>query len=474
MKDSSTTDSTHVHATQAYDDIIKSFGAFNGIEIGAEYTESVSEAIERASELLNQIVDNKKGVHYLKGDLAEVWHTETANISAVAKGYENEYFIAPRDSSVIDITGSDALEFLKYQLKYFKTPEDTAKAISDPRYFGLLKLVPTDQLKEVKEAAYLLYLKNLNTRPEQAANYLHTYQVATDTVKAGNVESTPLGEQEALKIVKEIQRDKFSGKEHGLSLSEYIEWTDIARASGEAALTAAITTIALKIAPELLSLLKKAISDENIDLSDVQRLGAKAFEGGVEGSLRGGIAAFITIACRTGKLGSALMDVNPSVIGVTTAVAINCIKNAFSLYSGHITPYEYVDNCLRDSLVLGLGISGMVLGQILIPIPILGSVMGNIVGTLFATAIYTGAKTFLLQPMLLSGFTFFGLVKQDYTLPRKVLDEMGIDTIDLDMIEIEHLDLERVDLELIDLDRIEFTMLERGFVKVDVVGNIMI
>lgn len=474
MKNSSTTDSIHVNATQAYDDIIKSYGASNGIDIGTKYTESVGEAIDRANELLKQIVDNKKGVHYLKGDLAEVWHTETANISAVAKGKGNEYFIAPRDSSVIDITGSDALEFLNYQLKYFKTPEDTVKAISDPKYLGLLKLVPTDQLKEVKEAAKTLYLKNLNTRPEQAANYLHTYQVATDTVKAGNVESTPLSEQEAIQIVKEIQRDKFSGKEHGLSLSEYTEWTDIARVSGEAALTATITTIALKIAPELLSLLKKALSDENIDLSDVQRLGARALEGGVEGSLRGGIAAFITIACKTEKLGTSLLDINPSIIGVATAVAINCIKKAFSLYSGHITQYEYVDNCLRDSLVLGLGISGMVLGQILIPIPILGSVIGNIVGTIFATAIYTAAKTYLLQPMLLSGFTFFGLVNQEYTLSKKVLEEMGIDTIDIDLIEIEHKDLKTVDLELINLDKIEFTMLDRGFVKVNVIGNIMI
>ncbi|HQL13185.1 MAG TPA: hypothetical protein PLN88_03930 [Candidatus Cloacimonadota bacterium] len=464
----------HDRANHAYNDVIKNFGTYTGIGKGVKYTESVNETIERASELLKQIADNKKDTHYLKGDLAEVWHTETANICAVAKGKGYQYFIAPRDSSVIDVTGSDALEFLKYQLKYYKTPEDTAKAISNPKYFGLLKLVPADQLKEVKDAAYSLYLKNVNTRPEQAANYLHTYQVATDRVIAGNVRSTPLSEQEALQIVKEIQRDKFYGKDYGLSLSEYIGWMDIARASGDAALTAAVTTVAMKIAPDLFSLIKKALLDENIDLSDVQKLGSKALEGGVEGSLRGGIAAFITIACKTGKLGTSLMQIDPSIIGVATAVAIDCIKNAFSLYSGKITSYEYVDNCLRDSLILGLGISGMVMGQILIPVPILGSVIGNIVGTLFATIIYTGAKTFLLQPMLLSGFTFFGLVKQDYSLPEKVLDEMGIDTIDLDHIGIERLDHEAVDLELIDLDRIKFTMLERGFVKVDVVGNVVI
>ncbi len=474
MKDSSTIDIMHNGAIQAYNDVIKTYGTFNGMDRGAEYTESVSEAIERASELLKQIVDNNQKIHVKKGFLAEVWHTETANINAVAKGDRYDLFITPGDKSVIDITGTDALHYLKYQSKYYKTPEDTAKAISQPKYFGLIKLVPSDQLNEVKDAAYTLYLKTLHTRPEQAANYLHTYRVATDIVKAGNVESKPLSEHEALQIVKEFQGNKFSGKDHGLSLSEFIEWKDIAMASGEAALSAAVTTIALKIAPELLSLIKKTLSDENINLSDVHRLGAKAFEGGVEGSLRGGIAAFITIACRTGKLGPALLEVNPSVIGVATAVAINCIKNAFSLYSGNITPYEYVDSCLRDSLVLGLGISGMVLGQILIPVPILGSIIGNIVGTLLATIIYTGAKTFILHPMLISGFTFFGLVKQDYSLPDGVLGELGIETVDLDKIETEQIELETIDLELIDLDKIEFTMIERGFVKVDVIGNIVI
>jgi len=110
---------------------------------------------------------------YIKGDIAEPWHAGTTNIYAVAKGIEGIDAIVPRDISVYDIIAFSPTEFLKAQLKYFKTPEDTAKAISNPKYDGLIKIVPSDQLEAVKEVAYQLYLNNLHKRPEMANQYLH-------------------------------------------------------------------------------------------------------------------------------------------------------------------------------------------------------------------------------------------------------------------------------------------------------------
>lgn len=461
-------------ARRTYENIINSNSTVNGLNNGVDYSDSVNNAIDAAVKSLDDIVNNKKNIQYLKGDLAEIWHTETANISAIAKGSKKEYFIAPRDTSTIDIKGLDALEYLKYQLKYYKTPEDTVKAISDPKYYGMLKLVPSDQLNEIKEVANMLYNKNLNSRPDQAENYLHTYQNAVDMIKAGNIESKPLDEQEAIQIVKEIQKDKFSPENHGLSLSEFIGWKDIAHASGEAAMASAITTMALKLTPELLSILKKVFSDEEIKISDIKRIGAKSIEGGVEGALRGGIAAFITIACRSGKFGTSFIDVNPSVIGVTTALVVNCIKNSFDLYSGNQTSFEYVDNCISDSLILGVGIFGACLGQVLIPIPILGSVIGNITGTILATIVHSGSKIILLKSIENSDFTLFGLVKQDYSLPKEVLEELGIDTVELDTVEIDTIELDPVELDTVDLDQIGFKILKRGFVKEDTVGYFFI
>ncbi len=475
MKDSLKNKNINQITARTYENIINNNSTLKGFTVGNDYSNSVNDAIEKASISLKEIVDNKKDIPYLKGDLAEIWHTKTANISAIVKGDKKEYFIAPRDTSAIDIKGLDALDYLKYQLKYYKTPEDTVKAISDPKYFGMLKLVPSDQLNEIKETAYMLYLKNVNTRPDQANNYLHTYQNTIDMIKAGNIESKPLSEREAIQIVKEIQKNKFSPENHGLSLSEFIGWKDIVHASGEAAMASAFTSMALKLTPELFSILKKVFSDEEIKISDIKRIGAKSIEGGVEGALRGGIAAFITIACKSGKFGTSFIDINPSVIGVTTTLVINSIKNSFDLYSGNQTPFEFVDNSIRDSLILGVGIFGACLGQVFIPIPILGSVIGNLTGTILATIVHSGSKTILLNTIERSDFTFFGLVKQDYSLPLEILKDLGLKTIEPEKIELERIDLERIDLErieleTIELERIDIKMLKRGFVKVDVVG----
>ena len=466
----------------AYQYVIDIYGANIGVEKGNHYVDQVNQSITKTIKSLQDIVNNEKDLPYLKGDLAEVWHAGTANIRASAKhGEAKEYFVAPRDSSPIDISGTDAISYLKqhYQVKYYRSPEATAKAISNPKYTGLLKIVPSDQLEDVKKAAEKLYLQNHLSRPDVADSYRHTASMVSDRIKAGNnIESNPLSEREAIQIVKELQEDKFSGAEHGLTLSQFVEWSDIAKASGEAALSTAITTIVLKTAPEIMAFIYKALKDEKISLENVKKLGGNVIEGGFEGSLRGGIAAFISIACKSGKLGESFTQINPSVIGIATALAINGIKNGIQLYKKEISSYEFVDRCMQDGLFVGLGTLGLVLGQTFIPIPIFGAIIGSIVGTTLTTIVYTGAKTFVLKPLLISGFTLFGLVKQDHTLPDEVIKELNIEEGDIEEGDIEEGDIEEGDseegdIEEGDIEKVELIILKRGFIKVNVIGYII-
>ncbi len=366
---------------------------------------------------------------------------------------------------------------MKYQVKYYQSAEKTTKAISHPKYFGLPKIVPSDQLEDVKKIAEKLYLRNLHTRPDVAKNYLDTAQRVSDRIVAGNIVSKGAAEQELKQMVPELKNDTFSETKYGLTLNEYIEWSNIAKQAGRAAMTAALINAALKIAPDIINFVKKVLNDEKISSDDIKRLGSNVIEGSVEGALRGGIAAFFTIASRSGMLGQAYVNINPSIIGAATVVTINSIKNAFMLYSKKITPYEFADRCIQDSLIISLSTVGLILGQKYIPIPYLGAMIGSMVGTSLATMVSKGTKSFIMKPLMLSGFTFFGLVKQDYTLPDKVLDELGIETVDIEYIDIEYIDeeyvdIENIDIEYVDMEKLEFTMLERGFIKANVVGYI--
>ncbi|WKZ16297.1 MAG: hypothetical protein QY317_03120 [Candidatus Jettenia caeni] len=466
---------------------MESFGGYYGSHEGGDYVNNVQEEIEKTIQKIIEIGKTDKNIHYIKGDIAEPWHAGTTNIYAIAKGIEGIGSVIPRDKSTYDIIASSPTEFLRAQLKYFKTPEDTAKAISSPKYEGLIKIVPSDQLEAVKEVAYQLYLKNLQTRPEMANQYLHTYQAATDRLSLRDAHSTPLSEKEALAIAKEIIKDKFAPERHGLNTLNFINWSDIVRQSGEAALNAAILTAVLKSAPHLWTTLKVFLDEGRVNKESLQKLGFSALKGSSEGALRGGISAALTASCKAGLLGEAFKNVDPTVIGAATVIALNTMRNSIALYQGKLSPEQFAETCVRDIFVISCGILGASTFQAIIPIPLLGALIGNFVGSTCAVLIFEGSKSIFLSFFIESGISFFNIVKQDYTIPREILEECGFDLIQIDKIKLDTIELDTIKLDTIKLDTIkldklnlntsgikgiDIRLLRRGLISINTVGYV--
>lgn len=457
---------------KSYKATLESAGAAHGIIDGDNYVNSVNNAIDTTIAKLNEIGSTNKDVHYIKGDIAEPWHEGTAKIYSIAKGIDDVSIKAPRDNSPFDIVGMSPTEFLQAQLKYYKTAEDTAKAISRPDYFGLAKIVPSDQLEAVKEAAYQLYLKNLDTRPEVASQYLHTYEIVSDRWRLGGTESTPLSEPDALKIVKAIQRNDFDPEQFGLTSESFIQWSDIVRESGEAALNAAVLTAVLKAAPHLSHVIGDLIREGKLNSEKLKHAGLASIGGVTEGALRGGIAAAVTASCKAGLLGESLKTINPVAVGAATVVAMNAVHNAIGMYHGELTPAQFGEACLRDTFVVGCGVWGATVGQSFIPIPILGALIGNFVGSTVATVVYEGSKQIFISFFIHSDISFLNIVRQDYTLPRDVLEQCGFELIDLELLQLETLELETLQLETLELETPDIKVLKRGLISVNTIGYI--
>lgn len=456
---------------------MESFGGYYGSHEGRDYVNNVQEEIEKTIQKIIEIGKTDKNIHYIKGDIAEPWHAGTTNIYAVAKGIDGIDAIVPRDKSAYDIIAFSPTEFLKAQLKYFKTPEDTAKAISNPKYDGLIKIVPSDQLEVVKEVAHQLYLKNLPTRPEMASQYLHTYQAATDRLSVGNAHSTPLSEKEALAIAKEIFKDKFDPERHGLNTLNFISWSDIARQSGEAALNAAILTAVLKSAPHLWTTIKIFLDEGRLNKESLQKLGSSILKGSSEGTLRGGISAALTASCKAGILGEAFKNVDPTVIGAATVVALNTMRNSIALYQGKLSPEQFAETCIRDIFVISCGVFGASTFQTIIPIPLLGALVGNFIGSTCAVLIFEGSKPIFLSFFIESGIPFFNIVKQDYIIPREILERCGFDLIQIDKIELDTIELDTIKLDKLNLNTtetegIDIRLLKRGLINVNTIGYV--
>ena len=457
---------------EAYKKTCESQGAFSGSIDGDNYINNIDAAIDKAFDQISEIGKTNKGIHFVKGDIAEPWHAETAKIYATAKGLDNIKTKVPRDGSPVDIIAMSPGEFLEAQLKYYRSADDTVKAISNPKYDGLIKIVPSDQLEQVKEVSYRLYLENMDKRPEMAERYLNTHQQATDRLKVGGAESSPLTDSEALEIAKEIQKDNPDLSKHGLNTLNFVKWSDILRESGEAALNAAILTAVLKTVPHLLELITSLIKDGEINKDALKEAGLASLRGAGSGALRGGVAAAITSSCKAGLLGDALKSVNPSVVAAVTVVAMNAIHNAIGVYKGELTTEQFADACIKDAFVVSFGVIGAGIGQSIIPVPILGAVIGNLVGSVVSVFIYEGGKQISYSFFINSGISFFNIVKQDYTLPRDVLERCGCDLIELDEIELDTIELDTINLDTIELDTIGIKALKRGMISVNTVGYV--
>lgn len=70
--------------------------------------------------------------------------------------------------------------------------------------------------------------------------------------------------------------------------------------------------------------------------------------------------------------------------------------------------------------------SGMVLQAVLPAIPALGFMLGSFTGSLVGGLIYSTGYNFAISFCVDTGFTMFGLVRQDYALPEDVIREIGI------------------------------------------------
>lgn len=132
----------------------------------------------------------------------------------------------------------------------------------------------------------------------------------------------------------------------------------------------------------------------------------------------------------------------------------------------------------RDIFTVTFGISGAFIGQALLPaLPVIGFMLGSFVGGIIGSFAYTAGKSVCLSFCVESGFTFFGIVDQDYELPDEVIKELGIDIFEIDEFvapefELEEFEFVQLDLEEFELETFSITPLRRGVLKINQIGYV--
>jgi hypothetical protein len=319
-----------------------------------------------------------------QGFIAEQWHAQTLNIDAYKKGLWDLVASAPGSNTRASpdvVVRQSGEEILTVQLKYWKDARATAKQLWDPAYDNVAKVVPSDQLPGVVEASKQQAERVGSYRPEVARAATHTADAGADRVAAGGAESMPLGRDESEELTKRLR----TGDE-GLHVVDVLSPGEIAEKAAAGGAVGAGIGFAIGAAPHILEAIKawrqgKGIDDEEFIgiLKDAGKSGAT--EAGWAG-LQGAVSTALVHMAAAGHLGHILEGVGPGPIGAVAVVTVNAIRDGIRLHNGEIQSSEFAARTATNSVVAAAGVGGAMIGQALIPFPVLGALVGSVVGSL--------------------------------------------------------------------------------------------
>ena len=491
----------------------KNMGSISAAKLGEAYVNDVDETISRLTEDINAKVGSQESTETLKGFIAEYWHADTFNIAAVLNDSGHKMTILrSNEMGSADVVSNSGDE---YSMKYYATGIDSAKqqAVNitqayhkylakshsehpisfeeykvkygftndlDAVYEGQGRVIPTDQLNDA-----IAFLKRQiaeeqargGHRTELLKDYIETFQKLTDRIKDNNgVESIPLTKEDAKAIAAVCKSGKFRPEDFGIKLDEIITPEYILQQALKAGYTAATITLVLQLAPEVYKAINCLIKNGEVDSEQFKKIGFTALSASARGFVRGSIASSLTIACQSGKLGAQCMNLTPSQIGAMTVIAFDAIKYSFDVVNGKMTRKEMGICLTKDILISSGALVGGSLGQAVLPmLPVVGYMLGSFIGSAAASLAINTGETAMLSFCVDTGYTFFGLVDQDYTLPKEFEEYLGMETYEdeiyePEVYEDEIYEPEVYENEVYEPETFEIVVLRRGVVGVNKIG----
>lgn len=483
-----------------------------GTDIGESYIQTINSEIDQMVNDLNSFKGFLTSSKMLKGDVAEFWHSGTYNIDAAVKGSADRAFVErSHDFASADISTNFGKN---YGLKYYSDGQASAKAqgtsvfqrfkeyqskggtdsldvflrkrgytdidsvLNDPIYSGQIRLIPRDQLEEATRWLERMIKTEAERRPEQVHRYEETLSLLRDRLSNDKgVESIPLTKEEAEVLATLAKQGEISVEKLNLTTENLVKYEYIMQQAFKAGVTAATISVVLKVAPEVFKAIDYLMENGFIDKEHFKRVGFAALTGGAEGFVRGSVSAALTTCCKAGLLGTSLKSVDPTVVGTVTVLTMNVVKNAFEVALGRKTRAALTEELVRDMYISSCSLIGGGITQAFIEIPVVGYLIGSFVGSVLGSFTYNVGYKAVMSFCIDSGFTMFGIVEQDYSLPKDLIREIGIETFDYETFDASAFEPEtfRVDsfsVETFESNSLDIQFLRRGVIGVSRIGYV--
>ncbi|TXH91457.1 hypothetical protein [Thauera aminoaromatica] len=435
------------------------------------YVESVKAAIERFQSEILEVAATDKALAYAQGDVAEVWHAETYNLDAVRQGHAASA-VAPRETLAKgpDVVFGPGRED-PVQLKYYADPEATARAVADQGYAGMTLLVPSDQLPHVQE--WLLQRAEAVefTNPDLSHRYSDAASRLCDHLNHDGSTSLDLTRAQAEDLVRDSADGRLDLEDLGLTTKHVIQLSDQVREVGSQALQAAAIATAIQLTGYIVAVIRRALDEGSLTTGDLTELTEGRTSAVAKSAFTGTVAGGLALAAAEGLLGEAASNLAPETISLLVVLAVNSAISAYRASTGSITWTEAARQMATNGTVLVGAAVGGALGTTVMPV--IGTIIGSILGAALTRQTLHEAERAVMAIGICQGWTFFGLVQQDYRVPEEILTELGWDTIEWDQAETDTVELDTVEIDCVELNPVELDTvryLRRGIIGVRRIG----
>lgn len=335
--------------------------SFMSTQSSSQYLNGLDAALTSANESLYHTIYTQGGVvnqnPQLDGFIAEQYHAQTFNLNAEATGSSYRAKVLEpsgkgyaKNSVDIVIVDESGKVVKRYQSKYCKDAEATAKAFEQGDYRGQRKLVPEGQENGFSK------------------------KVAICLEAPDGTTSTPLSKEQAKKLQSEAQ----SGKWNDLNWNEY-KTKDLAigigKQAGRAALMGAAVGVGFDVA-------QKVWNGEEINGEELLKT---AIESGADFGVKAATAGALKVGVEKGFIKIIPKGTPAETIANIAHIAIENVKIVGKMFSGKLTFKEGLEQMEQTTVATVAGISasvkgtalGMSIGLVFGPV---GSAVGGFVG----------------------------------------------------------------------------------------------
>lgn len=362
-----------------------------------------------------------------------------------------------------------------------------------PIYEAQARLFPADQMEDAIIALRKRMLKELNNlnnpdRALEAKKYQDVLEKLTDHVESPNgAKSLPLTQAESKVLQSLAKEGKFDPAKYDIALAKKADLIYLTHSTINAGLNGALYGAVFKALPYLLESLTTLIKEGKISREQLEDLCKSSASGGTQGFIQGFSAALLKNCCMLGYFGEELqtaalkqsVQFNNAVIIIVTTM-VETIKDTIRMTKGEIDEYVFAQRLEKRAFIASFSyIGGIVVQGVMTCVPAIGYLIGSVIGSILGGFVFEAKELAFMSICVHSGFTFFGLVEQDYELPPEVKDYLGFDSMNIEQMTNEEMQFdecipEQMTIETMNFETMGVKWAKRGVVGIRKIGYITV